>query len=168
MRVSPIRSYSCNPRKQINFGIIKDKKAEEIIEANSKNQCVLGVLSSSKLFTFWSEGQKLKVKLNEDFANERIGQPYVDAIKTDKTLNYDDPAKTVDAFRSLAWYFLKYQNNDMPSHKEYVEAKRALVEAVRKYSETPEGQTFFAQIEREKRRQEEERLWNWAMNDLAD
>ena len=168
MRVSPIRSYSYNPRKQINFGIIKDKKAEEIIEANSVNESTLSILSSTKLFTFWSEGQKLKVKMDEDFANRRIGQPYVDMIKTDDTLNFDDPAKTVSAFRSLALYFLKYQDEDMPPHNEYVEAKHALVEAVRQYSETPEGQRFFAQIEREKRRQEEERLWNWAMNDLAD
>ncbi len=168
MRVSAVRNYNFKPRNQVSFGIIKDKKAQEIIEANSKNECTLSILSNSQLFIFSSEGQKLKVELNEEFANRRIGQPYVDLLKTDNALNYKDPAKTIEAFRVRAWHFLKYQNPNEPTHKEWVEARHAFVQAICEFAETPAGQRILADAEREKAQRREREIWDWVMNDLAD
>ena len=87
MKINGITSHNFSSQKQISFGIIEDKTAARIIEENAQNECTLPILNSSKFFIFSSEGQKLKVKLNEEFLRERttddmVEDEYIEEVKS--------------------------------------------------------------------------------------
>ena len=123
MKINGITSHNFSSQKQISFGIIEDKTAARIIEENAQNECTLPILNSSKFSIFSSEGQKLKVKLNEEFLRERTTDDVVENIKTSEYLDFENPIATLDDFRSEALALYEYEDTSKPSLRERV--KRA-------------------------------------------
>ena len=118
MKINGITGHNFSSQKQVNFGIIKDKGAEEIIKKNALNECTFAILASSKFFIFSSEGQKLKVKLDEDFLRERTTDLMTERVKTDKHLDYENPLNTLDAFEAKAFVYRGFEDTSEPSVRE--------------------------------------------------
>ena len=132
MRVNGISSYNYRPKKQVNFGIVLDKKAEEIIEKKSSCGCVPYHLKKTKFFIFWSENDKLKVKTDDDLFIKNDLSHMLERVKSDpERFNFEDPTKTLDNFRWRANTLMRYQDpdpNDPDACDE--ETKRQIHEAI--------------------------------------
>lgn len=141
MKVNGITSHNFSSQKQISFGIVEDETAAKIIKENTKDECTLPILNSSKFFIFSSEGQKLKARLNEEFLRERTTDDMVEDIKTSKYLDFENPIATLNAFKSEALALYEYEDTSKPSLRERVEqAKEFYTEFQNKpYTSAPDS-----------------------------
>ncbi len=163
MRVNPLTNYGFNPQKQISFGIIEDKGAEEIIQANAPSEFTFPILNSSKFFIFSSEGQKLKVRLDEKFLLERTVPRLLHKLKNDETLNFENPVETLRNFEDTAYTLMDYEDTSKPSLGEVLARAQQIEEVV----SSPELEELRFQLRQEEREREELENWNRCMNDLA-
>lgn len=133
MRVNGISSYNYRPKNQVNFGIVLDKKAEEIIEKNSSCGCIPYNLKKTKFFIFWSEKGKLKAKTDDDLFIKKDLDYMLERVKSDpKRFNFDNPVETLDNFRWRADTLMEYQDpdpNDPDACDE--ETKKQIADAIR-------------------------------------
>ncbi len=144
MRVSGVTNYNYNTKKQVNFGMIKDQKAKEILK-KSEDYC--SVLEDSKFFVFYTENGQLRAKLNEDFLRERTSDRLVRGLKYEQDLDFENPLNTLRDFRGWAIQLYEYQDTSKPSEFRYaIRAERF------KNSEV---------------RDPEKENWDRCMNDLA-
>lgn len=174
MKINGITGYNYNnyhnlQKKQVNFGIIEDDDARKIIEENAKHPCTLFSLENSKFFIFSSEGQKLKVRLDEELLFERTTDTAVEEIKTDKWLDFEHPEQTIDYFASEARVWKDFEDPNKPQLRQIVAENRAFMQSLMDgtYEESEAARELDWKCRQAEKEEEERRIWDRAHNDLA-
>ena len=148
--VNGVVNQNGNPKKQVSFGIIKDKTAEEIVEKNAKNSVTYPFLKSTPFFTVSSKDGKLNIKLEREVLKKKTHEIVYNAVLDDKDLDYSNPLKAIDIFGLCAYCLSDYDDN----------------------TETPLEPPIIAlydvnSVDTEPQLTDEEIAWNRVMNDLA-